>query len=152
MRDVILFLFYLVLNEHKILTNKLFSECTSGSNNIFLVLQTPLPEIGRRVRVNKYQKSVGWRYSVSTESPHLPSSSLPLFFLKLIPLCWIIIFRRPPLKCSCLEVTTYLCLFTYSHRVNYYIWTLASVRNQGLEEMFTWTSKCWLQMKDWVNP
>nr|XP_044619177.1 nik-related protein kinase [Equus asinus] len=26
--------------------------------------KTPLPEIGRRVRVNKYQKSVGWRYSI----------------------------------------------------------------------------------------
>uniref|UniRef100_A0A2K6FD26 non-specific serine/threonine protein kinase n=1 Tax=Propithecus coquereli TaxID=379532 RepID=A0A2K6FD26_PROCO len=38
------------------------------SNNIsFLVLQTPLPEIGRRVRVNKYQKSVGWRYSDEEE-------------------------------------------------------------------------------------
>ncbi|CAO2622934.1 Nik-related protein kinase, partial [Lemmus lemmus] len=29
--------------------------------------QTPLPEIGRRVRVNKYQKSVGWRYSDEEE-------------------------------------------------------------------------------------
>lgn len=64
-------LFHLVLEEHKALKNKSFSECTSGFNNIlFLALQTPLPEIGRRVRVNKYQKSVGWRYSVSTESLH----------------------------------------------------------------------------------
>ncbi|ERE65360.1 nik-related protein kinase [Cricetulus griseus] len=29
--------------------------------------KTPLPEIGRRVRVNKYQKSVGWRYSDEEE-------------------------------------------------------------------------------------
>ncbi|XP_032612127.1 nik-related protein kinase [Hylobates moloch] len=29
--------------------------------------KTPLPEIGRRVRVNKYQKSVGWRYSMVME-------------------------------------------------------------------------------------
>lgn len=64
-------LFYLVLKEHEVLKNKSFYECTNGSNNIlFLVLQTPLPEIGRRVRVNKYQKSVGWRYSVSNENSH----------------------------------------------------------------------------------
>ena len=64
-------LFHLVLEEHKAHKNKSFSECTSGFNNIlFLALQTPLPEIGRRVRVNKYQKYVGWRYSVSTESLH----------------------------------------------------------------------------------
>uniref|UniRef100_A0A5F9C5K2 Nik related kinase n=1 Tax=Oryctolagus cuniculus TaxID=9986 RepID=A0A5F9C5K2_RABIT len=29
--------------------------------------KTPLPEIGKRVRVNKYQKSVGWRYSDEEE-------------------------------------------------------------------------------------
>ncbi|XP_052027291.1 nik-related protein kinase [Apodemus sylvaticus] len=29
--------------------------------------KTPMPEIGRRVRVNKYQKSVGWRYSDEEE-------------------------------------------------------------------------------------
>ncbi|XP_004646263.1 nik-related protein kinase [Octodon degus] len=29
--------------------------------------KTPLPEIGRRVRVNKYQRSVGWRYSDEEE-------------------------------------------------------------------------------------
>ncbi|XP_031232858.1 nik-related protein kinase [Mastomys coucha] len=29
--------------------------------------KNPLPEIGRRVRVNKYQKSVGWRYSDEEE-------------------------------------------------------------------------------------
>ncbi|XP_051035284.1 nik-related protein kinase [Phodopus roborovskii] len=29
--------------------------------------KTPLPEIGRKVRVNKYQKSVGWRYSDEEE-------------------------------------------------------------------------------------
>ncbi|XP_006871119.1 PREDICTED: nik-related protein kinase [Chrysochloris asiatica] len=29
--------------------------------------KTPLPEIGRRVRVNKFQKSVGWRYSDEEE-------------------------------------------------------------------------------------
>uniref|UniRef100_A0A8C0NE37 non-specific serine/threonine protein kinase n=1 Tax=Canis lupus familiaris TaxID=9615 RepID=A0A8C0NE37_CANLF len=61
-------LFHLVPKEHKIFKNKSFSECTSGSNNIlFLILQTPLPEIGKRVRVNKYQKSVGWRYSDEEE-------------------------------------------------------------------------------------
>lgn len=115
-------LFHLVLKEHKVLKSKSFSVCTSGSNSIFfLVLQTPLPEIGRRVRVNKYQKSVGWRYSVSTESSHQPSSSLPLFFnFKLIPLCCII-FRRPPLKSSCVEVTTYLYLFTYSQSQSSYL-------------------------------
>lgn len=64
-------LFYLVLKEHEVLKNKSFKGCANESNNIlFLVLQTPLPEIGRRVRVNKYQKSVGWRYSVSTKSSY----------------------------------------------------------------------------------
>lgn len=63
-------LFHLVL-KHKVLKNKSFSECTNAFNKVlFLALQTPLPEIGRAVRVNKYQKSVGWRYSVSTESLH----------------------------------------------------------------------------------
>lgn len=62
-------LLHLMPKEHKLFKNKSFSKCTSRSKNIlFLVLQTALPEIGRRVRVNKYQKSVGWRYSVSTES------------------------------------------------------------------------------------
>lgn len=77
-----MFLFHIILKEYKALKNKPFSQYTSGSNNIlFLALQTPLPEIGRRVRVNKYQKSVGWRYSVSTESPYQPLQAvLPLIF------------------------------------------------------------------------
>uniref|UniRef100_A0A9L0JJ26 non-specific serine/threonine protein kinase n=1 Tax=Equus asinus TaxID=9793 RepID=A0A9L0JJ26_EQUAS len=87
--------------------------------------KTPLPEIGRRVRVNKYQKSVGWRYSVSTQSPHYFQVAFPLIFnFKLIPLCCIVIIRRPPLKSSCLDVITYLYFLTYSHRFNHHIWTL----------------------------
>lgn len=73
-------LFHLVL-KHKVLKNKSFSECTNAFNKVlFLALQTPLPEIGRRVRVNKYQKSVGWRYSVSTESLHQRPSHLSFNF------------------------------------------------------------------------
>ncbi|XP_007952414.1 nik-related protein kinase [Orycteropus afer afer] len=40
---------------------------TIGLGTYGRIYLTPLPEIGRRVRVNKYQKSVGWRYSDEEE-------------------------------------------------------------------------------------